>query len=502
MNIIKYRFISLIIILVAFTFCSGISYSQLINDFRIDQDTSSISSVNNARMSINKSGENVIVWQQDPSGVSYAQMLNENFKRVGNNFRVSAYDTCLKPDVHVRNNGSFGVVWKRQQISGDKVFLKIFRPDGSSLTPEIKLNDSLFKIIDNPKIESDSLGRFIVVWQLLQYYPQDFSIYCQIVDSSGNKIGNNIKVNEGFTSRGYPDICVRRDCSFIVTWQDNRPPSTGSNDVYFQRFDINGNKIGVNQRVNDNTEPIDDDTNPYIVSDSTGSFIIAFKRFIYSYGITQCFYQKFSYNGTKIDSNIAIPGLLGQYYITKFDCDEPGNYVFQFEAFNLFNIRVDKNNNAIGSPFLVSNEYSGIESRDGWDIKLHNGKIINIFTDARDNLYRPHLYINVRSYLNPDSTVYIGNISNYLPEDYKLYQNYPNPFNPVTTIEYSVPKSGRVVIKVFDAAGREIRTVEDVFRQAGKYNVMFDGTGLSSGVYFCRMEAGDAVRTRRMVLIK
>ena len=98
--------------------------------------------------------------------------------------------------------------------------------------------------------------------------------------------------------------------------------------------------------------------------------------------------------------------------------------------------------------------------------------------------------------------VFINNNSMIFPIDYYLYQNYPNPFNPVTTIGYSVPKSGRVVIKVFDVAGREIRTVEDVFRQAGNYSVRFDGTGLASGVYFYRMEAGDVVRTRRMVLIK
>ena len=99
-------------------------------------------------------------------------------------------------------------------------------------------------------------------------------------------------------------------------------------------------------------------------------------------------------------------------------------------------------------------------------------------------------------------SVFTKNTFKLIPHSYSIHQNHPNPFNPVTTIEYSVPKSGRVVIKVFDVTGREIRTVEDVFRQAGNYSVMFDGTGLASGVYFYRMEAGDAVQTRRMALIK
>jgi hypothetical protein len=93
-------------------------------------------------------------------------------------------------------------------------------------------------------------------------------------------------------------------------------------------------------------------------------------------------------------------------------------------------------------------------------------------------------------------------IENIIPSKYELYQNYPNPFNPVTKISYDLPKSGLVKLMVYDILGREIKTLLNEFRQAGKYSVEFDGSSLSSGVYFYRIHAGDFNVVKRMVLIK
>lgn len=93
-------------------------------------------------------------------------------------------------------------------------------------------------------------------------------------------------------------------------------------------------------------------------------------------------------------------------------------------------------------------------------------------------------------------------IVNVIPNSYKLEQNYPNPFNPTTTISYSIPKDGLVNIRVYDITGREIRTLVNEIKVTGNYSIVFNGSNLSSGVYFYKIEAGDFVQTKRMVLIK
>ncbi|MFV1883903.1 MAG: S8/S53 family peptidase [Balneola sp.] len=88
------------------------------------------------------------------------------------------------------------------------------------------------------------------------------------------------------------------------------------------------------------------------------------------------------------------------------------------------------------------------------------------------------------------------------PFEYELAQNYPNPFNPTTTISYSLKKSGTVRIEIFNTLGQKVATLVDEQKSVGKHSVQFDASHLSSGVYFYRIEAGDFVQIRSMVLIK
>ncbi|RPI17892.1 MAG: T9SS C-terminal target domain-containing protein [Ignavibacteriae bacterium] len=97
--------------------------------------------------------------------------------------------------------------------------------------------------------------------------------------------------------------------------------------------------------------------------------------------------------------------------------------------------------------------------------------------------------------------VNINNISQQLPEKYFLYQNYPNPFNPTTTIKYEIPNEGMVSLKVYDILVKEIYSSSE-YKKAGSYEFKFDGSNLSSGLYFYKIEAGNFVETRRMLLIK
>ncbi len=96
----------------------------------------------------------------------------------------------------------------------------------------------------------------------------------------------------------------------------------------------------------------------------------------------------------------------------------------------------------------------------------------------------------------------IGQISNEIPASYSLMQNYPNPFNPSTNIRLNVPASGNIKLVVYDELGREIRVLIEGALQPGIYNIDFDGTGLTSGVYFYKLTAGDFTQTKKMILSK
>lgn len=89
-----------------------------------------------------------------------------------------------------------------------------------------------------------------------------------------------------------------------------------------------------------------------------------------------------------------------------------------------------------------------------------------------------------------------------IPTEFSLNQNYPNPFNPTTKISWQSPVSGHQSIKVFDILGNEVATLIDEYKEAGKYELNFDASDLTSGVYFYKLQAGSFVETKKMLLIK
>jgi hypothetical protein len=103
---------------------------------------------------------------------------------------------------------------------------------------------------------------------------------------------------------------------------------------------------------------------------------------------------------------------------------------------------------------------------------------------------------------NSQVTGIAENKLNSIPDAFSLSQNYPNSFNPTTTIKYSLPRDGHVSLKVYDLLGKEVATLFEGMRQAGNYVVSFDGSGLSTGVYFYQMKSENFIETKKFVLIQ
>jgi hypothetical protein len=88
------------------------------------------------------------------------------------------------------------------------------------------------------------------------------------------------------------------------------------------------------------------------------------------------------------------------------------------------------------------------------------------------------------------------------PGIFLLHQNYPNPFNPSTTIKFELPRASQVTLRVYDVLGREVSLLVNERKDAGVYEVKFDGWNLASGVFFYRLQTGTEVQTKKLVLMK
>jgi aminopeptidase N len=105
--------------------------------------------------------------------------------------------------------------------------------------------------------------------------------------------------------------------------------------------------------------------------------------------------------------------------------------------------------------------------------------------------------------IDQSTTIHTGFDDNqFNVESFYLYQNYPNPFNPSTTIEFDLPKSSQVTLKIYNIIGEEVNTLLSASLLSGSYKYEWDGSNLASGVYLYRLEAEGYVETRKMVLMR
>ena len=155
-------------------------------------------------------------------------------------------------------------------------------------------------------------------------------------------------------------------------------------------------------------------------------------------------------------------------------------------------------NTAIIPGFCTTNEphdYTYLDtsaSRSSWQYRLKQVDLDGAehFTEA----------INVSS---------VTSVKEVAPTEFGLRQNYPNPFNPTTTITFQIPNDGHVSLKVFDMVGREVATLVSETRTVGVYNEVFDASslpagrqGLASGMYFYKLESGNFVQTKKMLVLR
>lgn len=139
-----------------------------------------------------------------------------------------------------------------------------------------------------------------------------------------------------------------------------------------------------------------------------------------------------------------------------------------------------------------------------WVVKEHSPSQVYDFSRlGGETHYMPGI---LRVRIDKPIAVSVGDEINP-PDEFKLLQNYPNPFNPATKIKYSIPAAGSAkyvssILKVYDVLGREVATLVNGIKAPGNYEVIFDGSNLSSGIYFYKLTAGGFSSVKKMMLLK
>jgi len=257
-------------------------------------------------IAVDASGNFVVVWEDYRNERSdiYAQRYNSRGVKQGANFRVnddSAEGWQSDPAVAVDGGGNFVVVWKDYRNESSNIYAQRYNSSGIAQGNNFQVNDISGNVYgwSGPSISLDSNGNFVVVWE------GDSDIYGQRYSSSGVKQGSNFRVNDDSGSSGQdcPAIAVDASGNFVVAWRDSRNGKSDVYDIYGQRYTSSGAKQGMNFRVNDDSSS-SWQWYPAIAADRSGNTVVVWED--HRNGDPDIYAQLFDSQGQRIGSNYRV----------------------------------------------------------------------------------------------------------------------------------------------------------------------------------------------------
>jgi len=147
--------------------------------------------------------------------------------------------------------------------------------------------------------------------------------------------------------------------------------------------------------------------------------------------------------------------------------------------------------------------YVSSDNGDSWTSADHGGPgSITCLAPSGNYLFASDYYSSGVWRCSWDNLLNVNPTADRIPDKIFLFQNYPNPFNPTTAIDYQLPTRSDVTLKVYNVLGEEVSTLVNQKQEAGNYHVIFSGSGLPSGIYFYRLDAGYFKETKKLILLK
>ncbi len=245
----------------------------------------------------------LVAWVDSRQGWDiYAQFLDAQGNTIGNNFLVNTegvsahqwYPYCA---MDASNNAI--IVWMDYRAGMFQIYGRLYDNNCNPAGPEFVINDTSGEGY-YASVSMNSTGYFLTSWMDLR--DGDANIYCQLFSPDGSPIGSNIRVNTDAAQvyQGYPACAIADNRNIAIAWEDTR---NGSYDVYFQWLDSTGNPIGDNERVNDNPVNHNDCYSPTCAFDKSGRLVVMFNNELEIPGNPQIYCQRFGPDRTRITNN-------------------------------------------------------------------------------------------------------------------------------------------------------------------------------------------------------
>ena len=352
---------------------------------------------------------------------------------------------------------------------------------------EVSTNGSMHHLYPTLAYNSGS-DELYCFWLEETSLQNNFAVYGQKFDASGTRLWNTNGI--AFTSMTQNAI-----------FQPHALPTDTSVFVIY----IQGNQSGINQGVYSFMANADGDLswNPAIVtmSDPTPDKLHAVST-IWTDDIAKFIWEDTRNDGGGIYAqNINPNGELGNIAVpvelTSFTGAQNGTTI----TLN-WNTATELNNRGFDVERTEGNQNNwqsiGFVQGSGTSTNPH------AYTFSDNNLDAGSYSYRLKQVDNDGSSEYINLAESFTvePGSYSLSQNYPNPFNPTTMIKYSVPEKNQVTIKIYNVLGSQVALLVNEIKPAGSYEVSFDASGLSSGVYYYTISAGKFTSTKKMILMK
>jgi hypothetical protein len=479
--------------------------NAIIPDFQVSENAQIPAGKGHPAIAVDGSGNFTVVWTDNRHGNEdiYAQRYTSEGTALGSNFKVNDDFGMLMqrfPSISVDSSGNFIIVWEDNRTGNNDIFTQLYSSDGTTLGSNFKVNDDIGNAWQGYSfVYRNGNANFIITWADDRDGNSD--IYAQRYSHDGIVLGSNFKVNDdtGTAGQNNPSISADDSGKFCIAWGDER---NGNWDIYIQRYSSNGTTLGSNSKVNDDQGNIDHNY-PSISINCIGSFIISW--WDGRSGGGDIYAQRYTSNGIPLGSNFKVNDDIGNsdQWSTKNSVCDSGNFVITWwdtrnndrdvyaQCYSYDGIK-------LGINFLVTSTGNGMQRYP--DVKLWNKRIYNTWEDDRAGGTGIDIWANV---LDWDAIVRINNDEPYqITSEIILHQNYANPFNPSTTIQFDLPKTSNVTLKIFNILGEEVATLASDRLSTGSYSYEWDASNLASGLYLYRLEAGDYVETKKMVLMR
>lgn len=321
---------------------------------------------------MNASGNVVITWQDNrsPYGI-YFQRLNSLGDKIGGNLWVAS---GIYPDVAVSDDSSFAITYNYN----NNIYYQRFRPSGDSINSPAVISDTTYNSRQYPEIVLDSDNNAIITWE--DRRTGNYDIYAQIVDSAGDTVGGNFKVNDdiGTGNQYRPAIATTPSGRFLITWYDYR---NSNYDIYGQVYDSERNPIGSNFRID--SGGTSDQRYPDAGYLPDGNYIIVWQDNRAPSGV---YAQLIDTLGSFIDTNFKVS--INSGYEPRISIAPSGAFAITWEEYNnQYDIYAQKYN-ADFSPdsiiFKVNNETEALNpNQENPDVATNGNSIIFTWQDPK-----------------------------------------------------------------------------------------------------------------------